>query len=228
MKPNQPSLYLYFVSVFITILFEIFDKGSSNIVYLKTIAIPLIFMYFFISNNYKIKRVQSVLFLSCFVGDILVMLTPQYSGYAALYAFVAVYLLLLYYILKDFRQFKISKKKSVALIVMFLFTFSILFLGLKLSSVGNDKFVSYVICSSSLAILSLFCFSYYIVKPTVAHFFLSLMALSFILGDLFFVVTKFYQDLLIFRIIRNTAHVLAYYFMARYFLIKNISTKRIE
>lgn len=226
MKPNQPSLFLFFIAIIFTIIFECFFPDNGIILYLKSVAIPLIFIYFLITNDYKIDWLQSIIFLVCFIGDIIIILNPEYSSIGSIYAFIVVYCFLLIYVLRLLKIVKIRTIDIVAILIIVAVILFVLISVLSISSYRNNSFTSYVVYGIVLAIVSFVCFFSYITRPTVANFFLTVMMICFILSDIFFVFNKFFQDLLIFRVIRNTTQVLAYYFMVRYFLTKNICTDK--
>ncbi|MBK0369017.1 hypothetical protein I5M07_04130 [Flavobacterium sp. SE-1-e] len=83
----------------------------------------------------------------------------------------------------------------------------------------NDKFDLYILYGIVMSAMSICCFINYILRPTVVNLFAMIMVICFLLSDIFFVFNKYSHELLIFRLIRNTTQSLAYYFMARYFLL---------
>ncbi|KVV15841.1 lysoplasmalogenase family protein [Flavobacterium sp. TAB 87] len=227
MKPNQPSLVLFFGTIILTIIFEIFFQNRLPIIYLKSMAVPLMFIYFLISNKYKITWFQAVIFICCFVGDVVIVLNPAYSSLGSMYCFMAVYMLLLVHVLKNFKRVRVRKIDVVPILIVVSFVVFLLFSILKMTinDTQTDMFLLYVVYGIVLCTMSCVCFINHIIRPTAAHLFITLTAICFILSDMFFVFNEFYHDLLIFRIIRNSTQSLAYYFMVRYFLLKKKEVK---
>ena len=218
MKPNQPSQILFFTTIILTIIFESFFHNNGIIVYFKSMAVPLIFIYFLISNNYQIAWHQSLLFLLCFVGDLMIVLDESYTNYGSIYCFITVYLMLFLLFVKDFSRVKIKKHDVPPIIIVLAFIIFLSISVLNMTTKEVEKFQFYVVYAVVLCIMSCLCFVNYILRPNVTHLFATLMVICFLLSDIFFVFNEYYYDLLIFRLIRNTTQVLAYYFMAQYFL----------
>ena len=64
MKANTPSLIFYFLACALTILFNLTGQESLA-VYSKAIVVPSIFIYYLVTNNYKIDLTRLEFF--CFV-----------------------------------------------------------------------------------------------------------------------------------------------------------------
>lgn len=225
MKPNQPSLILYFATIFLTIILECVYYNNALIVYLKSMGIPLIFIYFLITNNYKINWIQSLIFLFCFVGDVILVVNPVLLNNGPLFCFILVYLLLFFYVLQDYRKIKFTKHNILPIVIIVAFMLFLFVSIMQMKTIEREVFAIYLIYGIVLILLCFICFLNYVTRSTVSHLFLTLMAIAFIISDLFYIFNKYYHDLFIFRLIKNTTQVLAYYFMVRYFLTKNDNSR---
>ena len=65
MKSNRPSLFLYFAVCILVVFFKIL-RWDDYVLYSKSIIIPLLFIYYFIVNNYKINRIKALIFFVLF------------------------------------------------------------------------------------------------------------------------------------------------------------------
>ncbi|HQE34664.1 MAG TPA: hypothetical protein PLQ70_08360, partial [Flavobacterium alvei] len=153
MKPNSPSLFLYFAATTLVVLFKIFE-WDSYVLYAKSIIIPLLFIYYFITNNYKIGRIKALIFLFCFIGDLFNLLNFTFSALGALLSFLVVYLLLLKLTYDDFRSLKFKNKDRFPVLITFLFvaTISTSVLSLQFENLALD-FSLYVIYAIILSLL---------------------------------------------------------------------------
>ncbi|HQK38939.1 MAG TPA: lysoplasmalogenase family protein [Flavobacterium alvei] len=218
MKPNSPSLFLYFAATTLVVLFKIFE-WDSYVLYAKSIIIPLLFIYYFITNNYKIGRIKALIFLFCFIGDLFNLLNFTFSALGALLSFLVVYLLLLKLTYDDFRSLKFKNKDRFPVLITFLFvaTISTSVLSLQFENLALD-FSLYVIYAIILSLLVFVSISNYIRKPNYTFFNLAIMCLCFLISDAFFVINKFYLSLYALSFIGVSVQVFSYFFMVNYFI----------
>src|SRR6187402_1247703 len=100
MKANTPSLILFFVTSVLAIIFKLFDYDQL-VLYVKSIVIPSLFIYYFVSNNYKISFIKAIIFLLFFAREVFLILQIKESAMGALLCVLVVYTLLLYLSLQD-------------------------------------------------------------------------------------------------------------------------------
>ncbi len=165
MKPNTPSLFLYFTTCIFVVLFKLLQYDSF-VLYAKSIIIPLLFIYYLITNDYKISLYKAMIFLFCFIGDVFNLLQFEVSQLAALLSFLVVYLLLIKRSYDDFSRLKFNKSDRLPTIVSFFFiaVISTSILSLKFENMKLD-FSTYIIYGISLCLLSFFSIINYIIKP---------------------------------------------------------------
>lgn len=226
MKANSPSLFLYFTVCVLVVFFKIIEKDAI-VLYLKSIVIPLIFIYYLISNNYKITLFKSLIFFFCFVGDIYNALDFNDSGLGALLSFLMVYLMMLKLAVSNFLEIKIRKKDFISLLILFFFILSITssILSLRFERMEID-FTIYVIYGVALSALGFFSIANFIKKGNHSFFNLVLMSVCFMISDITYVINKFYFSLYIFSFTSVTVQVFSYYFMVTYFLENDKFEKR--
>lgn len=220
MKPNSPSLFLYFTACILVVFFKILEWDSC-VLYSKSVIIPLTFIYYFITNNYKITFCKTFIFLLCFIGDIFNLLNFEFSPLGALLSFLLVNLLLLKLAYDDFKSLKFSERDRIPFLISFLFiaTICISVFSLQFENIVFDLslYIIYGIVSSVLILISI---TNYIKKPNFAFLNLLIMCVCSMISDVFFMINKYYLPLFAFSLIQVSVQVFSYFFMATY-LIEN-------
>jgi hypothetical protein len=218
MKSERPSLILYFTFSLLVVFFKML-RWDSCVLYTKSIIIPLLFIYYFIANNYKITRIKALIFLFCFIGDIFNLLNFKISALGALLSFLMVNLLLLKLSYDDFRSLKFDKSDVIPILISFIFvgTISFSILSLNFEKMVFD-FSLYIIYGVILSLLIFVSISNYIKKPNYTFMNLVLMCLCFMISDAFFMINKFYLSLYAFSFIQVAIQVFSYFFMVTYFI----------
>ncbi len=218
MKANRPSLILYFTACILVVFFKIMEYDSIML-YVKSIIVPFIFIYYLITNNYKISWIKSLIFLFCFVGDLFNLLDFNDSGLGALLCFLIVYILLLMLTIDNFRYLRYERNDSGPMLILFLFIVTICtsILSLKFEKMILDfsLYLSYGIVLSFLCFISI---SNYIKKGNHTFFNLVVMCVCFMVSDVFYVINNFYFKLFAFSFISVITQVFAYFFMVTYFI----------
>lgn len=221
MKPNTPSLLLYFTACLFVVLFKLLEY-DSYVLYAKSIIIPLLFIYYLITNEYKISMIKVMIFLFCFIGDIFNLLNFDISPLVALFSFLLVYFLLMKLSYDDFRRLKFNKNDNLSIFFLLLFItiISASILSLKFEKMEID-FSLYVIYGITLSVLTFFCSVNYIKKQNYAFLNLLIMCLCFMISDIFYFINKFYFSLYAFSFIHIFVQVLSYFFMVNYFIVND-------
>lgn len=218
MKANRPSLILYFTACVLVVIFKIMECDTLML-YTKSVIIPLAFMYYLISNNYKISWIRILIFLSCFVGDVIVLLNFFDSIIGGLLSFLIVYTLLLKLAVDDFKKMRFRKEDGVSMLVslFFIATICITVLSLKFEKI-KPGFYLFVIYGIVLSLLSFFSVINYLKRGSYCFFNFLLMIICYVLSDIFYIIYEFYLNLYAFSFIYIIAQVVSYYFMAVYFI----------
>jgi hypothetical protein len=221
MKASTPSLILFFVTSALVVLFKLLDY-EGLVLCGKSILIPSLFIFYFVSNNYKITFLKGLIFLLLFIRDIFTTLNISESAMGSFLCILAVYVLLLYLAQKDFKFLKFSYKDSLSIFILILGIGAICYsvLNLELENLELD-FSLYVAFGIILSVLSIISIINYIKKGSYAFFNSMLMCLCFIITDIFFVLYKFYFYNYAFTLISIITQFLSYFFMVNYLLEKD-------
>lgn len=227
MKANKPSLILYFIACILAIYFRMLGD-QTLVLYAKSFIIPSIFMYYFITNDYKINWIKSVIFLFCFIGGISNYLNFNDFGLVALFSFLLVYLLLTLLAVEDFRGLKFEKKDTFSILSISFFIvviyMSIITIEFERLGINFSLFILYGIV---LALLTFASLVNYMKKGNFMFFNLVLMCVCFIISDVFYVINKHYFSLDVFSFVNIVTHVFSGYFMVTYFIEKDKYNKKI-
>lgn len=170
MKASTPSLIFYFLACTLVVFFKIIENDSM-VLYAKSIVVPLIFIYYLISNNYEISWIKILIFLFSFVGDIFNLLQFNDFGLGALLSFLFVNVLLLKLAIGDFVYLKMNREDRIPMAVTFFFVAMICIsvLSLNFERMKLD-FSLYVLYGVVLSLLSFFSIVNYLKKGNYAFF----------------------------------------------------------
>lgn len=221
MKASTPSLILFFVVSFLAVIFKIFGHNIL-VFYSEPIIIPSLFIYYFVSNNYRITFLKALIFLLFFVREIFDALGVSESPAGSFSCVLAVYVLLLYLALQDLKQLKFSYGDCFSAFVLIFGISAICYsvLNLKLENLDLD-FSLYVSFGIILSILSIISILSYVKNGRYVFFYAMLMCVCFVITDVFFVLYKFYFYNYVFILISIITQFLSYFFMVSYFLEKD-------
>lgn len=227
MKANKPSLILYFLALLFIIIFNCMQHDVMA-VYAKSIVLPAIFFYFLISRDYKIAKTEALVFLFCFIGQVFELMDVEISEIGGVLSFLMVYILLLRIFITRHERIKFRKRDILPISIVVIFIVYLLISVLSLQSDNMKKFNwLYTFYGIILSLLCYYAFVNYITKGTYIAFLMSLMAICFMLSDIFFIFCEYFSYSIVLILIRDTTQILAYYFMVAYFLKKAKSHKKI-
>jgi hypothetical protein len=220
MKASTPSLILFIVTSILAIFFKLLDHDTL-VLYAKSIVIPSLFIYYLVSNNYKITFLKALIFLLFFIRDVFNTLKINETAMGSFLCVLGVYVLLLYLAQKDFKILKFSYNDSLSIFVLIFGITTICYsvLNLKLENLELD-FSLYVVFGIILSVLSVVSILNYLKNGSYAFFNAMLMCICFIITDIFFVLYKFYFYNNVFTLISILTQFSSYFFMVNYFLEK--------
>jgi hypothetical protein len=218
MNLNRPSLILYFAACIFVVFFKVLEYDLC-VLYIKSIIIPLVFIYYLITNEYKISWTKALVFLFCFIGDIFNLLNFDVSPLGALLSFLIVNLLLLKLSYQDLRRLKFNKSDRLPILVSFIFIATVCtsILSLKFEKMKFDLSL-YIIYGIILSLLIFVSITNYIKKPNLTFLNLVVMCICSMVSDVFFLINKFYLSLYSFSFIHIFVQVFSYFFMVTYFI----------
>ncbi|TDW52011.1 YhhN-like protein [Flavobacterium sp. 270] len=226
MKANKPSLILFFLALLFTIIFD-WTQQDFLAVYAKAIVLPAIFIYFLISSEFKIGKTEGLIFLFCFVGQVFDLMDVEVSEIGGVLSFMIVYLLIFKIFIREHEKLKLAKKDILPTSIVVIFIVYLLISVLSLQFDNMKKFnIIYTFYGIVLSLMSYFSFVSYITKGTHIALLMSLMAISYIFSDIFYIFNEYFTYSVVLVLIRDITQILGYYFMVEYFLEKAKSKRR--
>lgn len=225
MKANSPSLILYSTAFFFTILFDILQYDYLTVC-MKSIVIPSVFFYFYSSNNFKIDRTQILIFSLCFIGEVFHLMGVEMSTLGSMICFLFVYFLLIKKTIIEKIKLKRTDILPITLVVLIIVYLLFSVLSLQFDKMEDFHFL-YGLYGVVLSVLGLICYANYITRGTYVTLLMTLMITCFIISDIFFIFNEYFFYSLVLTLIRDIAQILAYFFMAKYFIVSN-NKKRVK
>lgn len=227
MKANKPSLTLFFLALLCTIIFDCTEQDFLAI-YAKAIVLPAIFIYFLTSSEFNIGKTEGLIFLFCFIGQVFDLMDVEVSEIGGVISFLVVYLLLVKLFIIEHKKIKLTKKDILPVSIVIIFIVYLLVSVLSIQFDNKKEFsMIYTFYGIVLSILSYFSFVSYITKGTHITLLMSLMAISYIFSDIFYIFNEYFSYSIVLILIRDVTQILAYFFMVEYFLEKARIQKKI-
>lgn len=227
MKANKPSLILFFIALFFTIVFD-WMKYDALAIYAKAVVLPAIFFYFYISNEFKIRKTEGLIFFFCFVGQVFDLMAVEVSEIGGVISFLIVYLLIIKLFVVDHERIKLRRKDilPISIVVIFIVYLLVSVLSLQLDNMKRFNLL-YTFYGIVLSVMSYYAFVSYITKGTHIALLMSFMAISYIFSDIFYIFNEYFSYSIVLVLIRDVTQIIAYYFMAQYFLEKVKTNKKV-
>ncbi|MBS7232693.1 hypothetical protein KHA90_16880 [Flavobacterium psychroterrae] len=227
MKANKPSLILFFLALLCTIIFD-YTQQDVFALYAKAIVLPAIFIYYLISSDFKVGKAEGLIFFFCFIGQVFDLMDIEISEIGGIWSFLIVYLLILILIITGHQKISLKRKDILPVSIVVIFIVYLLVSVLSLQFDNMKKFNTlYTFYGIVLSVLSYFSFVNYITKGTHITLLMSLMAISYIFSDIFYIFNEYFSYSVVLVLIRDITQILAYFFMVEYFLEKAKIQKKV-
>lgn len=221
MSKIKPALLLYLFSSLLVLIAVVLNKQELEQL-VKPIVIPAIYFYYL---QYRYKRVNwwfSIAILACFVGDMILLIDPQFEILWIIFSFIICYIILIKFGIEDLVPQKLTVYNigfGVISVCFLLFViFSIIDLIEPKSTERYVIFLFYGICLLVLTVISLFNF---FSDASKAALYFSIMALCIVISDVFYSFYHFIEPLQMFNYINIFFQLASYYCMVSYFLVRN-------
>ncbi len=184
--------------------------------YAKPTTVPLFFMLYWFQVK-KIDGLFLVILFLCFLGDIFLLIDIQSSFMFVLLSYTICYLILFYYLYKNFKPIDYGVTDIIYLIVFFV---AWTFIVYEIYDVTEKEMgdirpygVGYIIILYLLLIGAVF--QYANVRSSKSLWFL-IAVLNFVISDSCFALNKFYIPSIEFEIINSIYQLLAVFFLVQF------------
>ena len=219
-------LTLYFAACFSAIVFNTVGL-KQGMLWSKVVLIPAIACYYLAVVNNKKNWLIGSIFLSCYIGEIYVLVSSKEYVTVSILSFLAAYFLLLLYLLPDFLKIKWSNYHNLILIVAT--AVSLVVLDYFILSLQFEKLESSLtflaIYSFFLSALLLISVVHYFRRSTLITLNLLIACLFFYFSDSFSIIDKFYLSSSVFDFVQISTQVFSYYFLVQFFILKELKGK---
>jgi hypothetical protein len=150
------------------------------------------------------------------------------SELAGVLSFLVVYMLLVKIFIKEHERIWLTKRDilPVSIVVVFIVYLLVSVLSLQLDNMKKFNLL-YTFYGIVLSLLSYFAFVSYITKGTHIALLMSLMAISYIFSDIFYIFNEYFSYSVVLILIRDVTQILGYFFMVEYFLEKARIQKKV-
>lgn len=217
---SKIALILYFISCLFTIVSNTIGF-RDGMLWSKVAIVPAIALFYVIQSKYKMNVLLSGVLLSCYLGDIYILISPDAHTSVEILCFLTAYLLLVFYLLPEFLKIKWRYSENLALVILTataLATLAYFILGLKFEKIGTSLSVL-VFYGITLSFLLLMSIVEYFRSNNKASINLVIACIFFYFSDSFYIIHKFYLSFAILDFVQITTQVLSYYFLVHFFLL---------
>ena len=216
---NKIALIVYVISCLFCVVSNTIDF-RNGMLWSKVAIIPAIAIYYLLKSNFKINILLSGVLLSCYLGDIYILISPNDHTTVEILSFLTAYLLLVFYLLPNFLKIKWKYSENGNLLVitsaaLAILAYSILALKFDKIVTGLPVLIFYAITLSSLLLMSII---EYFRSNSKASMHLVVACILFYFSDSFYIITKFYLAFSILDFAQLVAQVLSYYFLVHFFI----------
>ena len=214
-------LLVYFIACISTIVSNTVGF-RDGMLWSKVAIVPAIAFYYFLKSNRKINVLLSGVLLSCYLGDIYILISPNDHTSVEIACFFTAYLLLVFYLLPDFLKIKWSYKENLVLIAITSFVLAILaylILTLKFEKIDISMIVL-LLYGVMLSFLMLISIVDYFRSSTEVSLNLLFACVFFYFSDSFYIINKFYLSFSILDFVQIVTQVFSYYFLVNFFVLR--------
>jgi len=220
MKKQKPAFYLYIISSLLVLTAILFDIQELEL-FAKPIVIPAIFFYYL---QHRFKRMNwwfSVSLLACFVGDILLLLDPDFDVLWIILCFFISYCILIKFGIDDLVPQKLSVSNIFLGILIVVFLLFVLFSIIDLIEPDStERYIIFLFYGFTLLILTVLSLINFFSEASKAALYFSIMALCIVISDVFYSFYHFIEPIDMFNYINIFFQLATYYCMVSYFLVR--------
>lgn len=216
------SALLFYLVAFILYSCSVFLQSENLELFSRPIIIPSIYYFYYISVKGKVSFLFSTAMLSFFIGEILFLISHFDFVIQKLIFFLLPYFIVIYFFSQDFLYYLKKKKYGVnslsfhiILLLLFYLLYNVLSFINEPSKLEFSIYISYgilLIIMSIMAFLIQFNFN----NKTILY--MSLVVVSFIVSDVFFIFSENMKDVLILKLVNVIFQQASYFLFVAYFI----------
>lgn len=216
----KPAIGLYFISSILVLIAVVFNLNELEQI-AKPIVIPSIF-FFYLQHRYK--RVNwwfSIAILACFVGDMILLIDPEFEILWIILCFFISYAILIKFGIDDLVPQKLTFSNiGIGVLSVFFLLFVILSIIDLIEPETTERYIMFLFYGFSLLVLTVISLFNFFSDASKAALYFSIMALSIVISDVFYSFYHFIETIEMFNYINIFFQLATYYCMVSYFLVR--------
>ncbi|MCO6175760.1 hypothetical protein NHF50_11975 [Flavobacterium sp. NRK F10] len=220
MKIDAP-LIVYGLASLILVLAVGLDNYDLMLL-VKPVIMPSIFFAYYTCVKGQVNVAFTLSLIVFFLGDMFLLIGGEEFYELILTIFLIPYLFVLYFIWGDFKEIMRTKRRRVLdftfFLVLVVLTVLILLTLDFLEVKSTMEFILYTFFGLELELMGCLAAMVYYNSTNKRNFYLTLTISTFILSDLFFVLYRSLDEIILLRIINTATQTLSYYFYMKYFV----------
>ncbi|MFM9987552.1 hypothetical protein [Flavobacterium sp.] len=216
MKTIAPSLILYFIASFFSVLAVVINNDLLLLI-MKPVIVPAIFYYYLQSRKGKINWIFLIILLFNFISDMIVLFELPEGDLPITLLNMFSYLMFIYFAVKDVSIKNTSRLRFFSFLLMIIGCLAILYVVISLmSNLDNSSLNLYIVYGIILCLLASIVGLNHLNQPSEKTFYAVIMCICFIISDAFFAVYNFYLNMEIFIILNVIVQFASYFYMVKY------------
>jgi len=216
----KPAIGLYFISSILVLIAVVFNLNELEQI-AKPIVIPSIF-FFYLQHRYK--RVNwwfSIAILACFVGDMILLIDPEFEILWIILCFFISYAILIKFGIDDLVPQKLTFSNiGIGILSVFFLLFVILSIVDLIEPETTERYIMFLFYGFSLLVLTVISLFNFFSDASKAALYFSIMALCIVISDVFYSFYHFIEPIEMFNYINIFFQLATYYCMVSYFLVR--------
>lgn len=220
MDKLKPALGLYFISSILVLIAVVFNLCELEQI-AKPIVIPSIF-FFYLQHRYKrINWWFSIAILACFVGDMILLIDPEFEILWIILCFFISYAILIKFGIDDLVPQKLTFSNiGIGILSVFFLLFVILSIVDLIEPETTERYIMFLFYGFSLLVLTVISLFNFFSDASKAALYFSIMALCIVISDVFYSFYHFIEPIEMFNYINIFFQLATYFCMVSYFLVR--------
>ncbi|GGC92145.1 hypothetical protein GCM10011508_19220 [Flavobacterium lutivivi] len=225
MKDSKSALYLFVSASLVVIISSVF-KYENIVMLAKPMIIPSAFFYYLQTKKTALNISIASIFVSFFVGDMIILVLGDAAIRIILLTFLVGYLILLKTIVEDLIRIEFNFSSLLYVFILMILLAGILYfiLDLPITQIIDNYWI-FMIYGVVLITLVLLATYYYVSNQNINSFNLLIATLAMLLSDLFYCLYNYVMKSSILDAMNLFTQFLSYYLLIKYYNSRIVTNK---
>lgn len=225
MKDSKSALYLFVSASLVVIISSVF-KYENIVMLAKPMIIPSAFFYYLQTKKTALNISIASIFVSFFVGDMIILVLGDAAIRIILLTFLVGYLILLKTIVEDLIKIEFNFSSLLYVFILMILLAGILYfiLDLPITQIIDNYWI-FMIYGVVLITLVLLATYYYVSNQNINSFNLLIATLAMLLSDLFYCLYNYVMKSSILDAMNLFTQFLSYYLLIKYYNSRIVTNK---